>query len=230
MVFQFSVQECCLPHPHPLLEAKLAGYIAHTGDEYIVMNGPKGAGKTTLVNHIASKESSGIISLKLQKNSITDFYEAFAEQVCGSKDVFKPNSLDPLLYTASELGRKLRSSTDWVPTPTIIVEADKAVTGTSTHQIARDIILLCVDAGVCRGIIVLSDVFAALALPQDPRVAMIRVDDFSIVQANEYLDNRGYLTHDAACRTVSANECDLNDINRTLRQLIFDSMVLGRSI
>lgn len=203
----------------PVLEEELSAFIGIRGKEYIVVNGPKGAGKSTLVNNAILQQPFGVISLSLV-TSASDLYNAFANDVCESKDTWGIKNVGEVLRNVTEYGRRKLTSADWVPT--LVVEVDRASTDASVHQIARDIKLLCVDQGVCRGIIILSNALAAFALPKDPRVEMLWVDDFSIEQANQYFDSLGFLLGNETSCPVSITKCAQN--NTEMRQYIYDSI------
>jgi hypothetical protein len=66
---------------------------------------------------------------------------------------------------------------------------------------------------------VLSDALAAFALPKNPRVELLWVDDFSIDQANLYFDSLGYLKSDDI---TTGKDCIWNDTK--LRKNIFDEL------
>jgi len=209
--------------PQPSLEAVLSLFIGRAGEEYIVVNGPKGAGKSTVVNRVISNQSFGVMSLSLQ-SSDTDVYTIIANDICGQKGVWKINDAALVFQESIQIVRKRTGLVDWVPT--LAIEVDRASSDVSVHQIARDVKLLCVDKGVCRGIIVLSDALAAFALPKDPRVELLWVDDFSINQANLYFDSLGYLKSDdtSACKSAAKN-CTWNNLK--MRSIFMMNLAVG---
>jgi hypothetical protein len=206
---------------HPNLERELSRFIGNSGNEYIVVNGPKGAGKSTLVDHVISGFPFGVIKIKMI-TSVGAFYSKFSRAVCGSINTLYAEDIEFLqgiLEEATMLGRLKTNLTDWVPT--IVVEVDKATPHVSVHQIAREMKLLCVDGKrVCRGIIVLSDALAASALPKDPRVKMMWVDDFTVSQANKYLDLLQFLASSHNHTVQETEGCVINN-NQTIRNDIF---------
>jgi hypothetical protein len=201
----------------PALEKELDLFIGRPGKEYIVVNGPKGAGKSTVVHAALSRQPYGALAVSLQSYDI-DVYTILANDICGKDQVWKLNEAASVLQDSIQIVRGRTGLIDWVPT--LVVEIDRAPSDVAVHQTARDIKLLCVDKSVCRGIIVLSDALAVLALPNDPRVELLWVDDFSINQANLYFDSLGYLKGDDASACPStAKDCAWN--STTMREIIF---------
>jgi hypothetical protein len=78
--------------PQPALEAALSLLIGRAGEEYIVVNGPKGARKSSVVNRVIANQSFGVLSLSLQ-SSDTDIYTIIANDICEQNQVWKINSV-----------------------------------------------------------------------------------------------------------------------------------------
>jgi hypothetical protein len=215
----------------PALESLLSSFIGHLGIVYAVLHGPKGSGKSSVVQKVISSQPFGVISLLLDDTN-SNLYAAFAKKVCGIRnEVWYFDDVADVLRSAIVIaGKTKKVPFDWVPT--LVVEVEMSATHHSVNEIARHVKVLCSDEELCRGVIVLNDALAASALPNDPgRTKMIWVDDFSESQANSYFDKRGYLLG-SDCVNVSRNECTTA---ATLRKHIFDTIgtrptILSRAI
>ena len=185
---------------HPL-ERSLSKLLGSEDNQYVVVVGPKGCGKSTLVKYITATNPTGIIPVKLNSNFI-DLYGAIS-RVLGSANPWTMTTIKKIFNSTVNLARhKEGVPSDWVPT--VVVEVDRTTTDDSVRMIARDVKLLCSDSKLCKGFLVLSDALAAFALPKDPRVDFFWLDDFTESAAHQYFDILHYLDGPA---TVVETSC-----------------------
>jgi energy-coupling factor transporter ATP-binding protein EcfA2 len=223
------------PYLHPEeLELKLSRVIGHAGKEYIVLVGPKGVGKSTLVNHAVLGET-GIVGISLSSDK-ENIYSGVLKKLCGFENAKIDLNIENVDYILSSVIKHERLKenilSDWVPT--LLIEIDRASTSAAIHQIARDMKLLCVDRMVCRGIIVLSDALAAFALPYDPRVKLLWIDDFTVEEAHRFYDLLNFLPVQQQCANIENNNNKYDENNNSsltkttfninLRTLIFEKI------
>ncbi len=111
---------------HPS-EACLSSLIGHKGGQYIVVVGPKGCGKSTLVKHAMASNPIGVISVSMNKN-FTDLYGAISSKLGATNHDWGIDSMKTLFNNTVILARsKLYGfPLDWVPT--IVVELDRVTT------------------------------------------------------------------------------------------------------
>jgi energy-coupling factor transporter ATP-binding protein EcfA2 len=64
---------------HPA-EASLSSLIGHKGGQYVVVVGPRGCGKSTLVQHTIASSPIGVIPVSMNKN-FTDLYGAISRKI-----------------------------------------------------------------------------------------------------------------------------------------------------
>jgi energy-coupling factor transporter ATP-binding protein EcfA2 len=220
LISNASVSEQPYVHQNTLDE-NLSRMIGHKGSKYLVLVGPKGAGKSTLINHVIS-DKRGIIGLSLINND-HNVLERIISEICGAKkESIRPDIkvVSNIFDSVIAIERDKTKSVDWVPT--VVVEIDRGSTDFAVNQIAREIKLLCVDRGVCRGVLVLSDALAAFALPKDPRVEFVWVDDFAIDEAHQFYDKLDFIR--SVCYHGDLG-CDVNSSkNMTLRNHIFQQI------
>ncbi len=210
---------------HPL-EASLSSLIGHKGGQYVVVVGPKGCGKSTLVQHVMASNPIGVIPVSMS-NEFKDLYGAISVTLNSDEKTWNIKTLANLFNSTKTRARSSTGfSSDWVPT--VVVELDRGTTDESVRNIARDIKLLCSDSGLCRGVLVLSDALAAFAVPKDPRVKFFWVDDFAEDLAHRYYDSLNFLVGPSevedTCFRSSLAACPELSTNYSLRSKIFSTI------
>lgn len=156
---------------------------------YIVVIGPRGSGKSTLVNQVIAEEKFGVVALTLEKDRT--LYESLMSKVCDNPVV----GINPAVSLLSRTIDIVKQKNDpeivpnWVPT--IVVEVERGASNESIRATATHLKLMCIDKRVCRGVIILSDAAAAIYLPpEESRIVYFWVDDFNESVASLYFDER----------------------------------------
>lgn len=171
------------------------------GHGYMVVIGPRGGGKSTAVTQ-AVKGRKGTIGISV--NEKTNVYEVITEALYRSErtsnateNLRKSNyvisnemQLDDLLLKAIDM----HEPHDPLWRPTFVVEIDRGARDGLVKDLARMFKRLSVDLRAAHVILVLSNEVAAFALPSDPtRQKKVWVEDFTLLEAESYLDMRGFL-------------------------------------
>jgi hypothetical protein len=197
--------------PRPFFEAQLAPHVAHAGQDYIVVVGPRGAGKSRVVDAVVANrpgvlpvdlgESQSVVEAifsSLGENLVSDFPERSANVL---KDLFKRvaeryRSQHPAdARLGADARRRSAQRQGWTG------DGLQRRDGRQEPQHT--------DKRWCRVILVLSDADAAFGLPSDGfRQTLVWVDDFTIDEANQFFDNVGCLP---LRQRFDANNTDLND-------------------
>jgi len=189
--------------------AAVADYLATPLDEsgvYMVVEGPRGCGKTTAVERAASGRD-GVINVTLPTVSGSSVFGAIAARLGGK--LAAETTQDE--YELAKLFRKaaaarLPTSPAWAPV--VIVEMERGASDADVSAAARSLKRLCVDCRAAHVVIVLSEANAAFALPADPfRQRFLWVDDFTEAEAHAYWDARGFLVADRTPATAGADKC-----------------------
>lgn len=155
---------------------------------YLVVEGPRGCGKSTLVERAASGRD-GVICVTF--NGPCNVFETIGARL-GVNDLTVRNehALTDVIMKAVEL----REPYDPLWRPTILAEVERGATDEDVSTVARALKRLCVDCRAAHVVILLSEANAAFALPSDPyRQRFLWVEDFSEDEAHAYLDARDFL-------------------------------------
>lgn len=210
----------------PTVEKQLDRFFSVSDDKYAVVVGPRGCGKSTVVDGVASNHS-GVIAISLGiTDRAVDVYEKIVKRLGHqyAKEFEKPDEelLRQLFLDAStKYNRKYKTKT-WVPT--IVAELTNSNVDSSVSVLTNTLKRLNSDKSkVCRVIMVLSDANAAFGLPPDPaRQSIVWVDDFTIVLANEFFDKQQFLP--LGVRFVNDTNGVVVDVNAQLRSVLFDKI------
>jgi energy-coupling factor transporter ATP-binding protein EcfA2 len=196
--------------PRPFFEAQLAPHVAHASQEYIVVIGPRGVGKSRVVDAVVADRPGVLLVDVGESQSVVDaIFSSLGENLVSDFPERSTNVLKDLFRrVALRHRRKHPAEPDWVPT--LVVEVRSGKDGRAmVHNVAPVIKSLNTDKRSCRVILVLSDADAAFGLPtDDDRQMLVWVDDFTSDEANQFFDNVGCLP---LRQRFDANNTDLND-------------------
>jgi hypothetical protein len=208
--------------PRPQIEAILADAIGHTDQTYVALIGPRGVGKTRVVE-AAVANRTGVVRLdlggRLESREVVyrAIFRELGDKLADEFSDFGVGVVTRLFQRVKVQHRRLHpAAVDWVPT--VIAEVR---TGGDQHDVIYDIATafkaLNTDRRSCRVILVLSDADAAFGLPSDgDRQTLVWVDDFTIDEANQFFDNVGCLP---LRPHLDGNNTDLNE---QLRRRLFE--------
>jgi len=207
--------------PRPQIEAILAHAIGHTDQTYVALIGPRGVGKTRVVEAAVANQT-GVVRLdlggRLESREVVyrAIFQELGDKLADEFSDFGVGVVTRLFQRVKAQHRRLHpAAVDWVPT--VIAEVR---TGGDQHDVIYDIATafkaLNTDRRSCRVILVLSDADAAFGLPMDERrQTLVWIDDFTIDEAAQFLDNVGCLP---LHRRIDSNGTDLNE---QLRRRLF---------
>jgi hypothetical protein len=168
------------------------------GGSYMVVFGPRGAGKMTLVSHVLKEMDDGVLFVLVTDvsaeqaglegfvlNAALNQYEPPKESVHANSTPVKSEALAERLKAAANAHRE-NGEKDW--RPTLVLEIDQ----TGGHELINDacrlLKRLTSDMQLCHGILVLSSSSAVAVLPSDDsRQRFLRVGAFSRGEASAYL-------------------------------------------
>lgn len=155
---------------------------------YMVVEGPRGSGKTTLVERAAANRD-GVITVTF--NGQGNVFETIAGRLgVDGLCVRDEHSLTEIIMKAVDL----RDPHDPLWRPTILAEVERGASDGDVNRVAKALKRLCVDCRAAHVVILLSEANAAFALPADPfRQRFLWVEDFTEAEAQAYLDARGFL-------------------------------------
>jgi len=187
------LQRCTLPniaaaHKEVLVERKeLEDLIAAharkaVSEEYLVVAGPRGSGKTTLVKKmLLGREKVVYVSLKSEVQTIQAVLRGKLGIPSG-----EPLDLEHCFEAFEGLTGEAK--------PVLVVELDSNVSADAVRQQSQEMKILCSDQNLAHGILVLSDANAVFKLNPDPkRQRILWVGDLDENEANALLDNFGVL-------------------------------------
>ena len=166
--------------PRPYIAEALTEHLKRTA--YVVVQGPRGCGKTTGVLHALSGKR-GVLRVKMTNKD--DACVAIA-QALGMPDGVNAEMARTMLE------KVLRKTVAKGGSPIIIAELTRAAKSDVFVSQVGVLKELCADQGLAKVVIVLSDADAAFAMPKDfARQKKIWVDDFNEIEAHTYLDRLG---------------------------------------
>jgi hypothetical protein len=177
------------------LESFLCKPITSTGS-YMVVVGPRGAGKSTLVSHVLSKIGKGVLVVPIDVASATVpelkalvLKEALKQYAPHSRSSYATST--PVeggdLAQRLEAAAKARGEEGW--RPTLALEITSSGDGALIKNSCTVLKQLAHDEPLCHGLLVLSSSFAVAELTDDDqRQCFLRVGAFSRDEASAYLD------------------------------------------
>jgi hypothetical protein len=182
------------------LEKKLESFLREprtTAGSYMVVVGPRGAGKSTLVSHVLSEMGEGVLVVSI-KDKTTDVealvlrvaldqYKPLRKSVHATSTPLKDGGLAERLKAAADAGCKKRGEKGW--RPTLVLEIAQSGDKDLIKNACNLLKLITHDKALCHGILVLSSSFAVAELPEDEdRQRFLRVGAFSRDEASAHLD------------------------------------------
>jgi hypothetical protein len=196
--------------PRPFFEAQLTPHVAHASQDYIVVVGPRGVGKSRVVDAVVA-DRPGVLLVDLgESQSVVDaIFSALGENLVSDFPERSANVLKDLFQRVAVRHRRMHpAEPDWVPT--LVVEVHSGKDGQAmVYSVATVAKSLNTDKRCCRVILVLGDVDAAFGLPSDGfRQTLVWIDDFTSDEANQFFDNVCCLP---LRQRFDANNTDLND-------------------
>jgi DNA polymerase III delta prime subunit len=167
---------------------------------YMVVVGPRGAGKSTLVSHVLKEMGKGVLVVQVKNQSATvpelkdcvlkaalDQYAPHKESEHATTTPVKDRDLAERLKTAANAGRKEDDKEVWLPT--LAFEITSSGDGTLIKNVCTILKEVAADLPLCHGLLVLSSSFAVAELTADrARQHFLRVGAFSHDEASAYLD------------------------------------------
>jgi energy-coupling factor transporter ATP-binding protein EcfA2 len=177
------------------LESFLRKPIA-AGGRYMVVVGPRGAGKSTLASHVLSKMGKAVLVVEIDAPSATVpelkslvLQGALKQYASHSKSLYATTTpvKDGDLADRLKAAASARGEEGW--RPTLALEITSSAGGELIKNACRVLKQLTHDQQLCHGILVLSSSFAVAELTDDKdRQHFLRVGAFSRDEASAYLD------------------------------------------
>jgi len=164
----------------PKIEAKLNEAFTYTslgGGSYTIVYGPKGIGKTELVDHVASGKK-GVIKVTVSSaNTKEGIIQTTSKKLLGIPTTHSEFDTDIFVSAVKKSGI----------IPTIIFEVERAVSHdddvvSTVRSLSKEL------ARSCRCIIVLSEANAALEFGNDEREKFIYVDEMEREEATQLVE------------------------------------------
>jgi hypothetical protein len=166
---------------------------------YMVVVGPRGAGKSTLVSHVLWELGRGVLMVPIRTPSATvpELEElvltaalkpyAPSQSWYATSTPLKDGDLAERLQAAAKAGREEGRGEGWLPT--LVFEITSSGDGTLIKNACTVLKALAADQPLCHGLLVLSSSFVVAELTDDPgRQHFLRVGAFSRDEASVYLD------------------------------------------
>jgi len=163
------------------------------GSSYMVVVGPRGSGKSTLVSHVLSKMGEGtlVVPIKATASDLESLvlraalkqYEPHSRSVFSTTTPVEGGDLAERLKAAANA----RGEEGW--RPTLVLEITESGNSALVRSACTLLKGLTHDQPLCHGLIVLSSSFAVAELPDDGgRQRFLRVGAFSHGEASAHLD------------------------------------------
>jgi hypothetical protein len=180
------------------LERTLESFVLEpitAGGSYMVVVGPRGSGKSTLVSHVLSKMGEGVIVVPIDASTTVSDLKAHILQEALIQ--YKPRSRSFYATSTPLEGKHLaerlkaaasaRGEEGW--RPTLVLEITESGDSALVRSACTLLKGLTHDQPLCHGLIVLSSSFAVAELPDDGgRQRFLRVGAFSHGEASAHLD------------------------------------------
>mmetsp|Transcript_25584 Transcript_25584/g.60090 ORF Transcript_25584/g.60090 Transcript_25584/m.60090 type:complete len:282 (+) Transcript_25584:244-1089(+) len=158
--------------PRRELEAKLEAYLQQPKSKagaYLVAYGARGAGKSTLVEHVLSKNGKGIVVVKTGDAQGPDLDTLVVDTALKQHRAAQPAAYVPSEAVKGQLYERLAQVTqayreahpdkpDW--RPTVVIDVDKSGDSKLIASVCAHAKQLTHDKGLCHAIVVLSSSFA----------------------------------------------------------------------
>jgi len=181
------------------------------GGSYMVVVGPRGSGKSTLVSHVLSKMGKGVIVVPIDASTTVSDLKAHILQEALIQ--YKPQSRSFHAISTPLEGKHLaerlkaaasaRGEEGW--RPTLVLEITESGNSSLVRSACTLLKGLTHDQPLCHGLIVLSSSFAVAELPEDEdRQRFLRVGAFSRDEASAHLDANLKANLPVEIATVSA--------------------------
>jgi energy-coupling factor transporter ATP-binding protein EcfA2 len=219
------------------LEAALEAYVKQPFSEagaYLVLYGPRGAGKSTLVEHVLSESGAGIVVVKTGDAQSADLDTLVVDTALEQHRKAQPGTYVLAKALKGQLYARLAQATQayraahpdephW--RPTVVFDIDKSGDSKLIASVCTHAKLLAHDKGLCHAIIVLSSSFAVAAMPADPaRQKFLRVGSFSREEASAVLDKAlatlpKEVASDAAVAAVKARVLPLTTLAKFIAEV-----------
>ena len=185
--------------PRRELEAALEAYLQQPSSKaYLVVYGPRGAGKSTLVEHVLSKSGAGIVVVTTGDAQSADLDTLVVNTALEQRRVAQPGTYVPAEALKRQLHERLAQATQarraahpdephW--RPTVVFDINKSGDSELIASVCTRAKQLAHDKVLCHVIIVLSSSFAVAAMPADRgRQKFLHVGSFSREEAAAALD------------------------------------------
>jgi energy-coupling factor transporter ATP-binding protein EcfA2 len=219
------------------LEAALQAYLQQPSSKagaYLVVYGARGAGKSTLVEHVLSRSGAGIVVVKTGDAQSTDLDTLVVDTALMQRRVAQPGTYVPPEALKGQLYARLAQATQahrvahphephW--RPTVVFDIDKSGGSELIASVCAHAKQLAHDKGLCHAIIVLSSSFAVAEMPADSgRQKFLRVGTFSREEASAVLDVTlapmpKEVASDAAVAAVKARVLPLTTLAKLIGEL-----------
>jgi hypothetical protein len=223
--------------PRRELEAALEAYLQQARSEayaYLVVYGARGAGKSTLVEHVLSKSGSGIVVVKAGEAKGADLDTFVVDTALEQRRVAQPGTYVPTEALPRQLYARLAQVTEayraahpdephW--RPTVVFEIERSSDGALIESVCWRAKQLAHDKLLCHVIVVLSSSFAVAEMPDDDeRQKFLRVGSFSREEASAVLDATlvtlpKEVASDAAVAAVKARVFPLTTLAKLIAEL-----------
>jgi len=185
---------------------------------YMVIIGPRGCGKSTLVLD-ALKGHKGVIVKRFGSESDTKqmFETLLSSFLTESFRVKEESEVQELFLDVQR--KHFPENPAW--RPTIVAEVDRGITDDVIVEVSKAMKRLGADLGAAHVILVLSDANAAFALPDDPsRQEILWVEDLEENEAHTLLDRFKFFVRDLH----KNGSVVVGNANADLRSRIFNSI------
>lgn len=177
------------------LESVLTHYLEGPSEQYLIVAGMRGTGKSTAVQHVL-RNRDGVIYIPVSKNEIDPARLVISALQASARfaspiNILAQGGQDAHIATIFERAaakhRRIHpDAPHWQPT--VVVEVRGEVEGSTVAALAKHLKVLTQDLACARGVLVFSSAHDVESLPADEsRQAYVRVDDLSQEEALKLL-------------------------------------------